>query len=561
MTFEVSTTQDRLEVEQEKSLEIPFTITNQSGTESIETGVRPNCDGDVKDEWCTIVDGEGKTVFDGKAGTATNRDLAPRDGVTYTLKVTIPKDAPIGSSKVALIVYSAKAPQTVFTESSPVNVVIKTKAPKPPLPWKWIAIGVAAAVVIGVGIWFMTGLFGGEELDLVADFEGDVRSGVSPLVVQFTDKSTGKVGGSEVAPTKWGWDFGDGDTSTEQNPKHTYQSAGTFNVSLVATWPLGGDEEEDEEREDPGMRSLTLESMIQVLEPVKAEYIALPLKGNSPLEVSFADTSAGGITARDWDFGDGSIALSAERTVTHVYTNETDSEKRFTARLTVKGPHGEDDKSTVDTEIVVLPKSKAALTMSLKSNMSNAVKSVSGYAPLSVHFKDDSVGAQDPQWSFGDGQSGMGSTIAHRYDKSGTYTVTLSSGGNQATGTVKLYTKPKLIFDVVRVPVEVKSGAPVNFTYKITGDYTSAEIQYGDGNKLISKARSGTVTHRYSAFKTTTFSAKLVVKGSAGTTEEKVAKVTVIGKGFMGTRLNPDFHKIRKVDPKIDPKNLERKKP
>ena len=63
---------------------------------------------------------------------------------------------------------------------------------------------------------------------LAADFSSDVTSGRAPLTVQFTDLSTGNV-------TGWNWDFGDGTTSTEQNPSHTYTAAGTYDVSLTVT--------------------------------------------------------------------------------------------------------------------------------------------------------------------------------------------------------------------------------------------------------------------------------------------------------------------------------------
>jgi len=50
--------------------------------------------------------------------------------------------------------------------------------------------------------------------------------------VQFTDQSTG-------APTNWRWDFGDGTTSTVQNPAHTYATTGTYQVTLTATNAVG----------------------------------------------------------------------------------------------------------------------------------------------------------------------------------------------------------------------------------------------------------------------------------------------------------------------------------
>jgi PKD repeat protein len=69
-----------------------------------------------------------------------------------------------------------------------------------------------------------------------ADFTADLTSGPVPLTVNFTDQSTGDI-------TSWSWDFGDGATSTEQNPSHTYTDAGTYTVSLAVTGPCGSDTE------------------------------------------------------------------------------------------------------------------------------------------------------------------------------------------------------------------------------------------------------------------------------------------------------------------------------
>ncbi len=66
----------------------------------------------------------------------------------------------------------------------------------------------------------------------VADFIGNPTSGNAPLVVSFTDASTGN-------PTAWSWSFGDGGTSTVQNPSHTFAAAGTYTVSLTASNAAG----------------------------------------------------------------------------------------------------------------------------------------------------------------------------------------------------------------------------------------------------------------------------------------------------------------------------------
>jgi len=70
----------------------------------------------------------------------------------------------------------------------------------------------------------------------VADFSGTPFSGDAPLLVQFTDLSTND-------PTSWQWDFGDSGTSTLQNPSHTYNSPGTYTVTLTATNTHGSDNE------------------------------------------------------------------------------------------------------------------------------------------------------------------------------------------------------------------------------------------------------------------------------------------------------------------------------
>ncbi len=66
-----------------------------------------------------------------------------------------------------------------------------------------------------------------------AAFTADVTSGPSPLTVQFTDTST--VPGA----TSWHWEFGDGTTSTLQNPSHTYTEDGLYTVRLSVTGATG----------------------------------------------------------------------------------------------------------------------------------------------------------------------------------------------------------------------------------------------------------------------------------------------------------------------------------
>ncbi|WP_460006997.1 PKD domain-containing protein [Methanogenium cariaci] len=74
-----------------------------------------------------------------------------------------------------------------------------------------------------------------ETLSLMeANFTANITTGTAPLTVQFTDTSTG-------TPTSWSWNFGDGATSTDQNPTHTYQNAGTYDVTLTVSNAEGTD--------------------------------------------------------------------------------------------------------------------------------------------------------------------------------------------------------------------------------------------------------------------------------------------------------------------------------
>ncbi len=69
-----------------------------------------------------------------------------------------------------------------------------------------------------------------------ADFEGTPTTGEAPLMVNFTDLSTGSI-------DTWAWDFGDGNSSDEQNPANEYLEPGNYTVSLTATGTGGSDTE------------------------------------------------------------------------------------------------------------------------------------------------------------------------------------------------------------------------------------------------------------------------------------------------------------------------------
>jgi PKD repeat protein len=153
-----------------------------------------------------------------------------------------------------------------------------------------------------------------------ADFSADPVSGLRPLLVQFTDLSSG-------GPTSWLWDFGDGQTSTEQNPSHTYQLAGDYTVSLTTDGPEGTDTE-------------TKTDFIQVQHV--AGFTGSPDAGIAPLTVYFLDESQGNISDWFWDFGDGQT--SNQRKPDHKYFDPG----FYTVSLTVTDAYGPDTVTKTD---------------------------------------------------------------------------------------------------------------------------------------------------------------------------------------------------------------------
>ena len=110
--------------------------------------------------------------------------------------------------------------------------------------WDWLSDGIGSISVDSGdrSCWVASGgqvvhlkIVGGCELP-VAAFSGNPTSDCAPLEVCFTDASTGN-------PTSWSWDFGDGGTSTEQNPCHTYNAPGNCTVSLAVTNECGSNTE------------------------------------------------------------------------------------------------------------------------------------------------------------------------------------------------------------------------------------------------------------------------------------------------------------------------------
>jgi PKD repeat protein len=114
-----------------------------------------------------------------------------------------------------------------------------------------------------------------------------------PLTFQFVDMSFGEV-------DSWLWDFGDGNSSTEQNPVHTYQEEGTYLVTLTT---VAGDCQSS-------MR-LLLFTDESIWYSNECTALFLPIIIPDSNQVFFLNLSSSDAVTYEWDFGDGNTSTDA----------------------------------------------------------------------------------------------------------------------------------------------------------------------------------------------------------------------------------------------------------
>ena len=279
-----------------------------------------------------------------------------------------------------------------------------------------------------------------------ANFTGSPTSGTAPLSVSFTDSSTG-------GPTSWSWSFGDGGTSTQQHPNHTYQSSGTYTVTLTASNAGGPD-------------TLTRTNYITVNPsgppPPTANFTGTPTSGTAPLAVAFTDSSTGSPTSWSWTFGDG--GTSTLQNPSHTYQ----SAGTYTVALTATNAGGS-DTLTRTNYVTVNPSGPPPPTANFTGSPT------SGTAPLTVGFTDSSTGSPTSwSWTFGDGGTSTLQNPSHTYQSAGTYTVTLTAsnagGSDTLTRTNYITVSAAADFSLSVAPskVIVVRGSPATYTVTVS---------------------------------------------------------------------------------------------
>lgn len=207
----------------------------------------------------------------------------------------------------------------------------------------------------------------------VADFVGNPTTVIEGGTVDFTDLSTN-------SPTSWDWTF-DGGTppsSTDQNPSIVYNTAGTYDVTLVATNGDGSDTE-----------TKTLYIEVVTDGTLAAEFSANPTTLTEGGTVNFTDESLGDVTSWDWVFEGGNPATSTDQNPTINYP----AAGVYSVTLTV-GDGTETDEEIKTDYIIVNP-----LSGDLQAAFVASAYTIT--AGDCINFNDQSTGTPTSwSWSF-----------------------------------------------------------------------------------------------------------------------------------------------------------------
>jgi len=282
-------------------------------------------------------------------------------------------------------------------------------------------------------------------------------AGSAPMTVTFTGSATG---GQQ--PYTYLWQFGDGTSSTAQNPSYTFTAAGNFLVEFYTT--------------DSAGHSSAFGFYISVTAPLTLTAAAAPASGVAPLTVGFAASPSGGTPpyTYDWNYGDGS-AHGTSQNPSHTY-----AAGGYVATLAVTD-------AASHTAVKTFPISSGpALTVSASATPT------SGTAPLAVGFVCLASGGTAPYayaWTFGDGGTGTGSTSSHTYSNAGAFTATVTVTDSTVpartgTATVAITVTVPLTLTASASPVSGPAPLPVSFSSSPSGGtapYTY-DWNYGDGS-------------------------------------------------------------------------------
>ncbi|TAE53894.1 MAG: PKD domain-containing protein, partial [Bacteroidetes bacterium] len=321
----------------------------------------------------------------------------------------------------------------------------------------------------------------------VANFTAGTLAGCTGTAVQFSDISL-----SDTTLTGWLWNFGDGSTSTLQNPQYTYSAAGVYDVTLIITNATGCRD------------TLVRSNYINIYTAPTAAFTPSSPNGCSPLPISFSNTSVGNsgvIVSQLWNFGDGNTSTQA--TPSHTYLTPG----TYTVTLTVTDANGCTGTTSQTIRVYALP------------NANFFTNSNQGCAGTAIQFVNTSTGPNGLatyKWYFGDGDSSSAAAPSHFYDMPGTYSVTLivfDPNGCSDTLVRSNYIRLRHpVADFVSGSTDICPGDLVVFNDRSVSDTSIVAWDWTFGNGQTSTLQNPSVVYSQSG----TYSVSLIVTNALG---------------------------------------------
>ncbi|MBU4457137.1 MAG: PKD domain-containing protein, partial [Candidatus Omnitrophica bacterium] len=285
------------------------------------------------------------------------------------------------------------------------------------------------------------------------------------------------------------WDFGDGETAEGAKVEHKYAKGGNYLVTLTVTDDSGT-------ICDTGTDTLNIAVNTAPVADAGKDLILCKVNPSDLLEIMFdagkSKDADGDKLTYVWDFGDGETAEG--KSVTHRYAKGGE----YIAKLLVTDNTDTDCNKSTSTRKVVLNRSPLA---SAGEDQAICLADKAEFdAALSLDNDGDTLSYT---WDFGDGKTGKGEKVSHKYAKGGTYKVNLIVDDD--SGTECSSTSDTITVDVNSTPtarVEAKEIACVKDDIKFDGasssdpdgDKMSYTWDFGDG----STASGSNVKHDYS---------------------------------------------------------------
>lgn len=291
--------------------------------------------------------------------------------------------------------------------------------------------------------------------EVKAFFNVPVNTGCQPFTLEFTNFSTP---GASVS-----WNFGDGNTSSQPNPVHTFLQSGTYKVVQKVSSGCGYD---------------STFANITVLPAPAVSFSSLPqvCRGDT---LVFTNTS-NGLSGALWTFGDGDSSMLFQPT--HVW----EMAGTYTVKLTgISSSNGCPAVYQDDITVLALPQ------IAFVPNI------LDGCVPLSVAFDNQSQGATYYEWNFGDGNTQTGANISHTYTQQGQYSVKLT--GVDLNGCrndtvfhyITAHPVPSAVFSLYRDRI---CGVPVAVTFN-NHSLGALGFQWNFGNGLSSVENNPATTY------------------------------------------------------------------